>query len=1376
MEVAASSGGEAASAAESALSTAGSLVDKHILLNNDYLDLAGLLGVASHLAPAVSGLQDPDYPSSDATVGEMSPVKRVPLPPELVDQFSTMQCNCAMGLFTRVSRAWLTIDSDFFVWNYVDGTDVAFYDQLNETILCVGLVDPKPGIFKPHIRHLLVLITATDILLLGVGFSAAGSATPDPTSSADPAASVAEMHLLPEPLFTLPTDNVAYVSVAGTANGRIFLGGKDNSLTEIDYQAQDGWFTRKCRKINHSQGLLNYIVPAWISSIASDDDAVAQIVVDDSRQHLYTRSAKGVLTVYDLGANGGSLTCVGRLAESSIAQMATNNARTDRSNFKDIVHIAAISRTDSVDAQLLAVTSAGARLFFSTSTNIGAAVSSLSPRPSGLHLIAIRLPPGFTPSASVPRRPANIHAAHSRRGTVLMAQAQNEENDLLWILSGDAFAFEKKLMETQSTVGVEGRIWAMDEIPSPPLPLPASPSGAATVKTIAPPLAVTQHMESPRNFVIVNAQGTHLMTKLRPVDQLRELLLKAGSAHSVLVKRFFQLNSPGQACATALMLACSKTAVDVHVSALAADAFFLYGGETTIAPSAVATPLAPTTIGPMTTPMTPMQGANVTCFNPGVASTPAGSASFLQQPPQQASQSYVAVFSHKHEGLCLYLARLVGPFWNALVAKEVAQGGKVAMTPSFAVEDLAWFLDHLSGLRSFLDVNASLGASASGSPLAPESAVDASFMFSHGGASSTLLSSQKRALTEAALAEKTSLEGIRLIVIATCEALALTQLLAENQLHVLSAGLPADHLAQLKSLTFKALISTPAGRQVATGLIARLVALYLDDNATTDAISAKLRNLCPSLYSADDAVCSKANELIFASKTLSSKLDKDKTLREALALFKSIAGSPSFDLHQVAIQFASVNFFEGIVDLSLAAADKLDPQNLATHCLRNDAASAASHPAVAVRKNCYNVVREILSSLLSARDAASGQSAASSSPSIPASPGPPSPPPPPPSMSAEEAEAAIEVILGVAFKTDEELLHIEIFEWLFAKNMQDRLLQIQSPYLESWLRMCMSRDPNNLAFMNVLWKHYEKMRQFGAAAQILTKLAERSGSQLNLANRMEYLARAAMAAKSGGSGGGSGEAEFLRELEEKIEVARLQLKILEALQNLPATNESKEAVGKLGADLIDISTLYGDYADRFGLADCKLAIIQCAGHYDPKLVESIWIEIFESAMQSATSGEVGDVVSLLQSKLRSLGKEYVSLERYFPVEFLVRYLESISSRLRASPRWVFTTLLDVGIPVATIYPIYNTLFREKDPGITLLHILSAIHQILSVFVSDPGVIGPPGTEARRRFLANAVTATPGYLVELEALTNQTREVVKIVEDFRTLLGQLDKLV
>lgn len=32
-----------------------------------------------------------------------------------------MQCNCMMGLFPSIERAWLTIDSDIFVWRYEDG-------------------------------------------------------------------------------------------------------------------------------------------------------------------------------------------------------------------------------------------------------------------------------------------------------------------------------------------------------------------------------------------------------------------------------------------------------------------------------------------------------------------------------------------------------------------------------------------------------------------------------------------------------------------------------------------------------------------------------------------------------------------------------------------------------------------------------------------------------------------------------------------------------------------------------------------------------------------------------------------------------------------------------------------------------------------------------------------------------------------------------------------------------------------------------------------------------------------------------------------------------------------------------------------------------
>ena len=45
-----------------------------------------------------------------------------------------------------------------------------------------------------------------------------------------------EMHLLPEPLFSLPTDGVHVISIAASQHGRIFLAGKDGCLYELAYQ------------------------------------------------------------------------------------------------------------------------------------------------------------------------------------------------------------------------------------------------------------------------------------------------------------------------------------------------------------------------------------------------------------------------------------------------------------------------------------------------------------------------------------------------------------------------------------------------------------------------------------------------------------------------------------------------------------------------------------------------------------------------------------------------------------------------------------------------------------------------------------------------------------------------------------------------------------------------------------------------------------------------------------------------------------------------------------------------------------------------------------------------------------------------------------
>lgn len=129
-----------------------------------------------------------------------------------------------MGLFAEIGRAWLTVDSDIYVWTYEEHTDLAYFDGINETILCVGLVKPKPGVFHAFIKYLLVLATAVDIVVLGVTF------TDGPMESTD------EIQLIPDPVFTIPTDGLTVSVISGTSNGRLFYGTKEGSLFEISYQ------------------------------------------------------------------------------------------------------------------------------------------------------------------------------------------------------------------------------------------------------------------------------------------------------------------------------------------------------------------------------------------------------------------------------------------------------------------------------------------------------------------------------------------------------------------------------------------------------------------------------------------------------------------------------------------------------------------------------------------------------------------------------------------------------------------------------------------------------------------------------------------------------------------------------------------------------------------------------------------------------------------------------------------------------------------------------------------------------------------------------------------------------------------------------------
>ena len=77
--------------------------------------------------------------------------------------------------------------------------------------------------------------------------------------------------------------------------------------------------------------------------------------------------------------------------------------------------------------------------------------------------------------------------------------------------------------------------------------------------------------------------------------------------------------------------------------------------------------------------------------------------------------------------------------------------------------------------------------------------------------------------------------------------------------------------------------------------------------------------------------------------------------------------------------------------------------------------------------------------------------------------------------------------------------------------------------------------------------------------------------------RLEYLSRAIMSAKSCNlRTSASGEGEFLHELEEKLEVARIQMQVYEALMRINAATPSgrlDQALAVLNSRLMDITTV-----------------------------------------------------------------------------------------------------------------------------------------------------------------------------------------------------------
>ena len=1230
-----------------ALESSSVLVDKFLQQDNNFAQYHDLLW-CTPFSPSVSGLRETDYPnlkdftSTMRSVNHVSGLTTIPLPVGLEEQFNHMQFSCDMGLFPEINRAWLTIDSNLFLWAYDNGADIAFYDRLTETILGVGLIKPKKGVFKEHISFLLVLTTTVEIQLLGV--------------MASDADDFANIHIILEPMFTFPTDNVHFSVVTGTDLGRVFLGGKDGSLVECVYRQEEGWFTKKSWKTNHSASFLTSHLPSFLNF--SLEDPIEQIEVDNSRKILFTRSEKGTIDVYDLGLDGMETSKVTSLSANCIVSQAANVARTvDHSNFRSIVHISAFEESESTVINLMAVTETGVRMYFTTSRG------NYEVRPSTLSLVHIRLPPGFSASSGF-QRPTRVHLCYHRRGTTIMLSPESQEKDMLWLLTNDPFPFCRELMEISAALPLHSRVWKMVEEKKKQVVQPLNCIriiGSDRTVSMEPPLLVTQDIEEPRKFVFLTSQGIHLAYKPRPIDHLKKILSDNQGFDNEAVRGFFTLYGEDQASCCAISLACCQmSAQDRQIAEWATLAFFrftkdLESGTTNQMNQSV-------TVGQqMSTPINRFSRPQIQSPASPLAFSPPS----IPASPDNMEVAYpvgdptATEMSCRHNSLYLFFSRIVRPVWNYGVVVSQTGSSPEVVASSVEAAELIVYIDKLKNLKAFIQKHHPLRN--------PRNAIN----------------QFPRTCRER---EALSLSNLVILIESSLEIFGLWKILNDHHFYSFASQLPQDILNRMKSVTFKDLIIN--GQELCGKLASCLVQKFIDDNDTTDAISTRLNEACPSVFKQENALFAKAQEMIMRAKVMTNQDEKEKQIEEAAKLLNRIGAR--IPLLTACHLLQSVRAYDHVINLCISTAGLRDPQNQAIVYYKNNEPHNDFTGATlfASRMECYRVLLECLQELIDRSKMTVHPSRSS------------------PSLTdtrtfadlftREESANLANYILQESMKTNDELFHVACFDWLFRHSLTDRLLQIKSPFLEEYLKRKTTHSGDaSFALMDLLWMFYERNGHHRAAAEILVKLAERSGADADLNARRQYLSRAIVCMKSQNSLSfiekeSKHSGEFLHELEEKMEVARLQSEILETLKKMGPS--AAHVVTELESGLYDITQLY-EKADQFNLAEHQLHIIHVANHDDPVLIEGFWKKILENEILKSPDSKTARMA--IEAKLRELARLYLPSEKFFPVSLLIETLESRGPILipGGEATWLADILVKIGFPFPLLVDNYHCIYK-----------------------------------------------------------------------------------
>lgn len=1036
------------------------------------------------------------------------------IPDKIFEQYNHAQVSTMMGLFAELNHAWITIDNCLYLWDYTQTNPelIGFEEQPN-SITAIKLIVPRPGVFVPTITHVLVVATTLDILMLGV--SVAQGPTGLRTIS------------LYQTRMSLSVKGIDVRVIEGSSStGRIFFaGGGDNEVYELTYQQEEKWFANRCGKVNHTSPGYTSLVPTSIWAKKSPEHIV-EMVIDDSRNLLYTLSSESAIRTFHMDSP---------VSLQKTIEKPRNEVLRDISHMMSpspllgdamrIMSISPIPSNESAKLHLMAITSTGCRLFLSATRGYSYIPDSRNP-PTSMQVQHIKFPPREQqpPKASGQQlvgyqggdqalNTSSRSLEFSRRGLryppglflCFVTKTTQPGKDILFLSAPDTGRIAAQSREAQGSKYFEQALWHDLNSVAEAVGLVTKPfSAAAGPVGFGNELSVQFDAPSTEIAILTNT-GIHTFRRRRLVDIFAAAIRNGGGDEGLEgeMRRFIRQYGRGEATAAALAVACGQGAdlsssdfrvakvTDPVTLDLARKAFVEFGGKPVLNDNAITD----------------------------------GSVQAVDNVRPSA----------RHEGLALYISRLVRSVWKAeVILQESLPGGAVAIKSRVSTVKLRAVQDDLSKLDKFLDNNSTFIEGLNGAE----------------GLSRAASKNEETALQ----GEHQALNSLQVLIKSTIEGISFVIMLFDERVDELWASLDDMTRQRLRTLTYESLFASNDGTDLGKVLVKAIVTRNIANGSNVDTVADALRRKCKSFCSAEDVDVFRAQEQLKRASEIGPSSDVGrKLLNGSLQLFEGVAGSLSFPTLQGAIQqYVALEYYAGAIQLALKVAQKLDSGNRALHWYNDGKPERDPRADLYEKRNrCYQLVHDILVEV----DASASRQLLEidGRPTI---------------IARKRAEAH-----AIVNSSEDELFQYNLYDWYLSQGWIDRLHDVQTPYMVAFLE----GKSRQLEYRDLLWQYYAKWEQYFDAAVVQLSLAKNEDLNLSLQQRIEYLSRAKANSSTNTSGIARQARQVLsKEVSDLLEVADIQDDIFQRLRvDKRLDGERKlQVIEELGGkirDLTDVS-------------------------------------------------------------------------------------------------------------------------------------------------------------------------------------------------------------